>query len=154
MVTSPSFRRGSRELSRSDIDRLVDQNGRLRAEVARLEGELSRARAEVEAKGLELERLKSKNASLEAKLDATRREGKRQSAPFSRDCRTPENQRKRPGRKPGEAYGKKGRRLPLDPDEIDDDFRVPLPEASPACGEALGDVEPEKLLEHFQDELV
>src|SRR5579875_334745 len=154
MIVSPSLRCGSRELSRSDIDRLVDQNGRLRAEVARLEGELSRARAEVEAKGLEVERLKSENASLRAKLEATRREGKRQSAPFSRDRRTPENQRKRPGRKPGEAYGKKGRRLPLDPEEIDEDFRVPLPEVCPACGEDLGDVEPEKLLEQFQEELV
>src|SRR5579875_2134571 len=107
MVTSPSFRRGSRELSRSDIDRLVDQNGRLRIEVARLEGELSRARAEVEAKGLEVERLKSENASLRAKLEAARREGKRQSAPFSRDRRTPENQRKRPGASPARLMARR-----------------------------------------------
>ena len=37
MIISPSVRRGVRELSRSDIDRLVDENGRLRAEVCRLE---------------------------------------------------------------------------------------------------------------------
>ena len=34
-------------MSRSDIDRLVDENGRLRAELSRLGGELRRARAEV-----------------------------------------------------------------------------------------------------------
>ena len=68
MIVSPSLRRGSRELSRSDIDRLVDENGCLRAEVSRLERELQRARAEVEERGLELERLKTENASLQAKL--------------------------------------------------------------------------------------
>src|SRR5207248_2028360 len=99
MITSPSVRRGSREVSRSDIDRLVDENGRLRAELSRLGSELRRARAEVASRELEVERLKAENASLRARLEATRREGKRQSAPFSRNARTPEDRRKRPGRK-------------------------------------------------------
>lgn len=152
MITSPSVRRGSRELSRSDIDRLVDQNGRLRVEVRRLGRELEQARAQVAAGEAEVERLKTENASLRAKLEASRREGKRQSAPFSRNARTPEDKRKRPGRKPGEAYGKRARRLP--PDQVDEDIPVPLPEVCPACGEDLRDLEPEKWLEQFQDELV
>jgi transposase len=152
MIASASVRRGSRELSRSDIDRLVDENGRLRAEVCRLERELERVRTEVVARESEVERLETENVSLRAKLEVARREGKRQSAPFSRNRRTPEGQRKRPGRKPGEAYGKKARRLP--PEEIDQEVPVGLPDACPACGGDLREVEPEKWLEQFQDELV
>ena len=138
-------------MSRSDIDRLVDENGRLRADVAWLREKLERAEAETKAKAAQVEGLKTENAGLRAKLEEARRAGKRQSAPFSRDRRRPEGQRKRPGRKPGEAYGKKARRLP--PEESDEDITVPLPDACPHCGQGLA-LDPEGWVEQFQDELV
>jgi transposase len=151
MITSPSVRRGSRELCRSDIDRLVDENGRLRAEVVALRADVDRAQAEATAREAEVERLKTENAGLRAKLEEARRAGKRQSAPFSRDRRKPDEQRKRPGRKAGEAYGKKARRLP--PEDTDEDIPVPLPDSCPHCGEDLL-IDPERWVEQFQDELV
>jgi transposase len=151
MITSPSVRRGSRELSRSDIDRLVDENGWLRAEVVALRAEVDRAQAEATARGAEVERLKTENAGLRAKLEEARRAGKRQAAPFSRGRRKPDGQRKRPGRKPGEAYGKKGRRVP--PADTDEDIAVPLPDSCPHCGEELL-IDPERWVEQFQEELV
>jgi predicted RNA-binding protein YlqC (UPF0109 family) len=57
MVTSPLPRRGSRQLSRSEVDRLVDQNSCLRAEVERLEHELTQAKTEVVVRDAEVEKL-------------------------------------------------------------------------------------------------
>jgi len=151
MITSPSLRQGSRELSRSDIDRLVDENGRLHADMAWLRRELDRAEAEAAAREAELQRLRIENAGLRAKLEEARRAAKRQSAPFSRGPRRPDDERKRPGRKPGEAYGKKARRLP--PEDTDEEIPVPLPDSCPHCGEDLA-LEPERWVEQFQDELV
>lgn len=151
MITSPPVRRGSKELSRSEIDRLVDQNGRLRAEVDRLSTELEQAQATAAAKAGEVERLKTDNARLHALLEEARRAGKRQAAPFSRGRRKAERERKRSGRKPGEAYGKKGRRMA--PEKVDEDIEVPLPDVCPHCGDVLG-IDPERFIEQFQDELV
>ena len=60
------------------------------------------------------------------------------------------SERKRPGRKPGEAYAKKARRLP--PGDVD--VAVELPRSCPRCGEDLSAVEPDKWYEQFQEELV
>lgn len=152
MVTSPLSRRASRELSRSEVDRLVDQNSRLRAEGERLEHELTQAKTEVVARDAEVEKLSAEVARLCHELDEARRAAKRQAAPFSKGDRKRPSERKRPGRKPGEAYGKKARRLP--PGDVDEDVAVELPGSCPRCGEDLSAVEPDKWYEQFQEELV
>ena len=59
--------------------------------------------------------LRSENSALRKALEESRRAGKRQAAPFSKGKRsqTP----KKPGRKPGSAYGSQAHRAP--PKEID-----------------------------------
>ena len=148
MLTSPS-RRARRELSRADINRLVDENSRLRTEAARLRDDLSRAESRAAASEAEVIRLRDELANLQAKLEEARRAAKRQAAPFSRNRRTPAAQRKRPGRKPGEDYGRRGRRLP--PEAPHEEIEVALPDGCPHCGS-----EPvfDRWAEQFQDELV
>lgn len=141
-------------MSRSEIDRLVDQNGRLQAEVLRLRADLERAEAAAAAKTVEVERLKTELAALRANLDEARRAGKRQAAPFSKGERKAVGERRRPGRKPGEAYGPKARRMPPEPSQIDEDIEVGLPGCCPHCGHGLGAVDPQRWVEQFQDELV
>jgi transposase len=63
-------------------------------------------------------------------LDEQRRSGKRQAAPFSKG--PPKSQPKRPGRKPGDAYGLHRRRNV--PPRIDETITVPLPDRCPHCG--------------------
>ena len=55
-------------------------------------------------------RLREENERLRDGLEQTRRAGKRQAAPFSRDEKKPNPGRG--GRKPGPGYGTKARRLP------------------------------------------
>jgi len=131
---------------------LVNQNSRLLAEVERLEGELTKRDKELAAKDAEIQKLSGEVARLHHELDEARRAAKRQAAPFSKGERKRPAERKRPGRKPGEAYGKKARRLP--PDAVDEDVVVGLPEACPHCGEDLTALEPGKWFEQFQEELV
>lgn len=57
----------------------------------------------------------------------------RPAAPFSKGPPTPDP--KRPGRKPGRAYGPKAHRAP--PPRIDEVYAVPLPPRCPACGGTL-----------------
>ncbi len=116
-----------------------------------LSSELRRAEAERDALAGEVERLKTEKAALAAKLEEVRRSAKRQAAPFSRGERKGDQERRRPGRKPGEAYGKKAWRLA--PESADEEIEVPLPDACPHCGEGLH-IEPERWAEQFQDELV
>src|SRR5581483_252203 len=104
-------------------DTLSRENQRLRTENKQL-------RAANEA-------LRYRNAQLGAKVDQLqsiiedlRRQGKRQAAPFSKGA--PKSKPRKPGRKSGLAYGKKGHRLP--PTTIDETVDVPLPERSPCCG--------------------
>ena len=91
-------------------------------EVSVLRGQLARARErietlEVDNAGLvcdnekltvKNERLTSEVAKLRARLEESRRAGKRQAAPFSRGEK--KSDPKRPGRKTGEAYGRRARR--------------------------------------------
>lgn len=67
--------------------------------------------------------------SLEGALERTRRAGKRQAAPFSKD--KPKKKPKRPGRKPGAAYGKKRRRAV--PSRVDEVVEAKLPAQCPDC---------------------
>lgn len=67
-------------------------------------------------------------AALESQLEQTRREGKRQAAPFRKTLKS--NPRK-PGRKSGDDHGKHHRRSI--PETINETFDVPLPKCCPGC---------------------
>jgi transposase len=115
--------------------------GWLRERVVVVEAECQAVRAErdqlagqVERLTGETRRLQARVRELEAKVEELRRAGKRQAAPFSRDRPSPHPGR--PGRKPGAAYGQRGRR-PV-PERVDRVVAVGLPEACPHCGGALG----------------
>jgi transposase len=86
---------------------------------------LQRRVAELEAQVERLTRL----------LDEQRRAGKRQAAPFAK--RVPRPDPKKPGRKPGDAYGTKAHRPPPAPEQITETHDAPLPDACPHCGGAL-----------------
>src|SRR6516165_5190359 len=81
----------------------------------------------------EVAELRARVEHLTQLLDAQRRAGKRQAAPFAKGPPQPEP--KKPGRKPGAAYGTKAHRPP--PDRIDETHEAPLPDACPDCGGAL-----------------
>jgi transposase len=69
---------------------------------------------------------------LHEQLDEARRAGKRQAAPFAKQ--PPKAEPKRPGRKPGDAYGRKGHRPPPAAEQIDEVHEAPLPDVCPECG--------------------
>jgi transposase len=94
----------------------------------------------------ENERLRAENASLRRRLDEARRAGKRQAAPFSKG--DPKKDPAKPGRKSGEDYGTKAHR-PV-PDHVDEEIRVPLPDACPCC---RGELEFEDEVDQYQAEI-
>jgi transposase len=67
-------------------------------------------------------------------LEETRREGKRQAAPFRKA--KPKADPKPPGRKAGKHYGQHAHRDPPPPEAIDEHYEATLPERCPHCGEA------------------
>jgi transposase len=81
----------------------------------------------------EVLQLRTEVDRLNGLLDEQRRAGKRQAAPFAKGPPQPEP--KKPGRKPGQAYGVKAHRLP--PEDIDETYEAPLPERCPDCGGPL-----------------
>ncbi len=95
------------------------------AEVNRLRAEESRLLAENAA-------LRARVAELESALRAAVRKSKRQAAPFTHG--EPKCQPRKPGRKPGPAYGRKAHRPPPLPQQIDEHYDVPLPHDCPHCG--------------------
>jgi hypothetical protein len=98
----------------------------LRAERDQLAGQVERVTGETR-------RLQARVRELEAKVEELRRAGKRQAAPFSKGRLSLHP--RRPGRKPGAAYGQQGRR-PV-PQRVDRVVAVGLPDACPHCGGAL-----------------
>ena len=88
---------------------------------------------------VELERqvadLRAQVQRLEALLDEQRRAGKRQAAPFAKG--PPQAAPKKPGRKPGPAYGRKAHRQPPQPEQLDEVHDAPLPDTCPDCGGAV-----------------
>ena len=91
-------------------------------------------------------RLLAENARLRGQLEEARRAGKRQAAPFSKG--EPERDPATPGRKSGEAYGTRAHR-PI-PDHVDEEIRVPLPDACPCCD---GELEFEDEVDQYQEEI-
>jgi len=91
--------------------------------------------------------LRQERDRLKYQLDLARRAAKRQAAPFSKG--EPNVNPKRPGRKPGVKYGRKGHRpIPL---TVDEEIQVPLPDSSPCCG---GDIENRHVEDQYQTEIV
>jgi transposase len=88
------------------------------------------------------EALQRRVAELEAQLarvtrllEEQHRAGKRQAAPFAKGPPKPDP--KKPGRKPGAAYGTEAHRTPPVPEQIDEVHEAPLPDACPDCGGAI-----------------
>jgi transposase len=105
---------------------------KLQAEVA----ELRKALAARDGRIAELERL----------LEESRREGKRQAAPFSKG--DPKDEPARPGRKSGKAHGRHGHRMV--PSRVDRELDAAAPEVCPHCG---GHTELEEIAEQYQTDL-
>src|SRR5450756_1623521 len=85
-------------------DALRDELARTRRDNARLRDELARVERERAHLERERDRLRGENERLKDDLEAARRAGARQAAPFSKGAPTPHP--KRPGRKRGAAHGR------------------------------------------------
>ena len=112
---------------------------RQQEEIARLRDALTRAEHE-------RDRLKRRNERLEDQLDAARRAGFRQAAPFAKPHR--QGTGRPPGRRVGATYGRHGTR-PVPP-RIDETHDAPLPAACPACG---GEVHDTHVVAQYQEDL-
>jgi transposase len=123
----------------------VCERGVARCRGVRLRG----ARGDAGGAGLRAEngRLVAENARLRGQLEEARRAGKRQAAPFSKG--DPKQDPARPGRKSGDAYGTRAHRRV--PDHVDEEIRVPLPDACPCCS---GELEFEDEVDQYQEEIV
>ena len=101
--------------------------------VERLEGELGRLNMENADLKSQLKERDARIAKLESVLEQSRRAGKRQAAPFSKD--KPKRDPKKPGRKPGSKYGRQAVRAIPVPDKT---FEAPCPEQCPCGGKGRG----------------
>jgi transposase len=101
---------------------------------------------EIERLRREVERLRRENERLKKQLDAARRAGKRQAAPFSKGAPTPHP--KPPGRRVGRRHGRHAHRQP--PAHIDETIEVPLP---PRCPDCDGKLMEARIADQIQEEL-
>lgn len=105
------------------------------ASVKQLEAKVRRLELENAALRKRVAELEAQAARLQAEVEAARRTSKRQAAPFSKGA--PRQNPKTPGRKAGQDYGPKAHRPPPAPEQIDEEYDVPLPEGCPHCGGAV-----------------
>jgi transposase len=117
----------------------------LRRELADVRRELKLLRAENAQFRTENATLRQENAALRKALDETRRAGKRQAGPFSRNH--PKANPKKPGRKGGSEYGTVSHRAK--PDGVAQTVEVPCPLWC-SCG---GRVKLEKVLRQYQTDI-
>ncbi len=89
---------------------------------------------------------KRRSEHLEKELEAARRAGKRQAAPFAKD--RPQGSGRRPGRRAGAEYGKQGRRR--EPTRVDETYAAPTPTTCPDCG---GAVALDRVASQYQEDL-
>jgi transposase len=121
------------ERTRSIRDERDDLIQRQRDEITRLREEVARAEQQRRKVERDRDRLKRQNERLKQQLDAARRAGFRQAAPFAKD--RPQGHGGRPGRRAGAAYGRRERR-PI-PSRVDETYTAPLPPECPRCGGAI-----------------
>lgn len=96
----------------------------------------------------EVDDLKRQIEKLESLLEESRRSGKRQAAPFSKQA--PKQAPQKPGRKSGDEYGEHHRRAV--PEQVDETYDVPLPACcSHCCGRSF---EGEHTCEQYQYEIL
>jgi transposase len=129
------------------IEELENENEKLRRENEKLRHEKELLERDKELVEKEKEKLRQDRDRLKHELDLARRAAKRQAAPFSKG--EPKAHPRRPGRKPGVRYGRKGHR-PIPP-TVDEEIQVPLPERSPCCG---GAIENRHAEDQYQTEIV
>ena len=108
--------------------------------------ELARMRDELARVTRERDRLKRQNERLKRHLDAARRAGFRQAAPFAKD--RPQGRGRPRGRRPGRRYGPRARRAI--PRHVDVTYDAPLPAACPDCGSA---VQRDRVTPQYQEDL-
>lgn len=94
---------------------------------------IAELRRELERVERERDRLRRENDRLKTELEAARRAGVRQAAPFSKG--PPHRRPRRPGRTAGRAYGRRGQR-PI-PTIVHETYDVPAPAVCPACGDRV-----------------
>src|SRR5437762_12417272 len=133
--------------SQARIEELTKRIESLRRENERLQRDNQRIEKENQRIEKEKNRLREERDRLKQELDLARRASKRQAAPFSKG--EPKTDPRRPGRKPGVRYGRKGHR-PIPP-SVDEEIKVPLPESSPCCGGAM---ESRHVEDQYQTEIV
>jgi hypothetical protein len=127
-------------------DRPAPTDDALRDELVRTRRDLVRVREELARVERERDRLRRENERLKDDLEAARRAGARQAAPFSKGA--PTSHPKRPGRKSGAAHGRHGQR-PVPP-RLDETHDAPLPPACPHCG---GTVHETRVADQYQEDL-
>lgn len=119
----PAERPATDSLTREE---LLRENARLREELARAE----RSRRELQR---ERDRLQRRHDRLKDQLDAARRAGFRQAAPFAKAHR--QGTGRPPGRRAGATYGRRAHRPR--PQHVDARHAARLPAACPRCGSGI-----------------
>ena len=94
----------------------------------------------------ERDQWKRRSEHLEKELEAARRAGRRQAAPFAKD--RPQGRGRRPGRRAGAGYGKHGCRQ--EPTRVDETYAAPAPTTCPDCG---GAVAVSRVASQYQEDL-
>lgn len=118
----------------------------MRERAERAERDREALERERDALQRENDRLRRENERLRDELEAARRAGYRQAAPFAKT--RPPRPPRRPGRKPGEAYGQPAHRAI--PSHIDETHDAPVP---PVCPRCAGPVVETGVASQFQEEL-
>ena len=118
----------------------------LRRENARLRQELERSEREHARVEKERARLERENTRLKDELEAARRAGARQAAPFSKGA--PKRRPRRPGRKAGHRHGRHGQRRV--PPIVHERHDAPLPAHCPQCGDHIHETH---VAAQFQEDL-
>lgn len=116
-------------LARAVAPLKLERDG-LAAALCQLEQDHARATAEAARLCGDNEELRDEVARLRQTVEMLQRAARRQAAPFSKNNLA--TQPRRPGRRPGRAYGTKAHR-PV-PDHIDETLTVPFPRFCPGCG--------------------
>ena len=110
------------------------------------EREIERLREELTGVERDRDRWKRRSERLKKQLDAARRAGFRQAAPFAKD--RPQGRGGRPSPRPGAEYGRQACRRP--PARVDQTHRAAAPAACPDCG---GGVVVARVATQYQEDL-